>query len=190
MAERIILTDNIDQTLTIFGDFDTNIKIIEKAYDVSIINRDNDNTAGNAILISGADSFNVDNDALTVTYLKKMANLNDVLTEQNVEYVINMINDGKDAELREFDDDCICITTRGKPIKAKTVGQRRYVDLIKANIIVMGVGPAGTGKTFLAVTMAVAALKKGEVKRIVLTRPAVEAGENLGFLPGDRKSVV
>lgn len=190
MAERIILTDNIDQTLTIFGSFDTNIKIIEKAYDVSIINRDNDNTAGNAIVISGADDSNVDNAAATVTYLKKMANLNDVLTEQNVEYVINMINDGKDAELREFDDDCICITTRGKPIKAKTVGQRRYVDLIKANTIVMGVGPAGTGKTFLAVAMAVTALRNKEVERIILTRPAVEAGEKLGYLPGDLQNKI
>lgn len=185
MAERIVLTDNTDQTSTIFGSFDANIKIIEKSYDVSVVNRDNENTAGNAIVINGADSSNVDNAAAALMYLKKMATFNDILTEQNVEYVISMINDGKDDELKEFDDDCICITTRGKPIKAKTIGQRRYVEMIKKNTIVMGVGPAGTGKTFLAVAMAVTALRNKEVERIVLTRPAVEAGEKLGYLPGD-----
>jgi len=190
MAERIVLTDNIDQTSIIFGSFDTNIRLIEKAFDVSIVNRDNDNTAGNAIVISSPDSGNVNNAAAVIMYLKKMATFNDTLTEQNVDYIINMINDGRDAELKEFDDDCICITTRGKPIKAKTVGQRRYVELIKKNTIVMGVGPAGTGKTFLAVAMAVTALRNKEVERIVLTRPAVEAGENLGFLPGDLQNKI
>ena len=190
MPERIVLTDNIDQTSTIFGSFDGNIKIIEKAYNVTVVNRDNDNTAGNAIVISGADSTGVDNAAATITYLKKMSLFNDTLSDQNVEYVINMINDGKDAELKEFDDDCICITTRGKPIKAKTIGQRRYVELIKKNTIVMGVGPAGTGKTFLAVAMAVTALRNKEVQRIILTRPAVEAGEKLGYLPGDLQTKI
>ena len=190
MAERIVLTDNIDQTSIIFGSFDSNIKLIEKAYDVKIVNRDNDTTAGNAIVISSPESENVNNAAAVITYLKKMATFNDTLTDQNVEYIINMINDGRDAELKEFDDDCICITTRGKPIKAKTVGQRRYVELIKKNTIVMGVGPAGTGKTFLAVAMAVTALRNKEVERIVLTRPAVEAGEKLGYLPGDLQNKI
>jgi Phosphate starvation-inducible protein PhoH, predicted ATPase len=190
MPERIILTDNTDQTSTIFGSFDANIKIIEKAYNVSVVNRDNDNTAGNAIVINGIDIEAVDNAAATITYLKKMSLFNDTLSEQNVEYVINMINDGRDDELKEYDDDCICITTRGKPIKAKTIGQRRYVELIKKNTIVMGVGPAGTGKTFLAVAMAVTALRNKEVQRIILTRPAVEAGEKLGYLPGDLQNKI
>ena len=190
MPERIVLTDNVDQTSTIFGSFDSNIKIIEKAYNVSVVNRDNDNTAGNAIVISGTESENVDKAAATITYLKKMSLFNDTLSDQNVEYVINMINDGRDDELKEFDDDCICITTRGKPIKAKTIGQRRYVELIKKNTIVMGVGPAGTGKTFLAVAMAVTALRNKEVQRIILTRPAVEAGEKLGYLPGDLQTKI
>ena len=128
--------------------------------------------------------------ATAVEYLKKMATLNDTLTEQNVEYVIGMLRDGREDELREFDESCICITTKGRPIKAKTVGQRKYVEAIKNNTIVLGVGPAGTGKTFLAVAMAVSALRNKEISRIILTRPAVEAGEKLGFLPGDLQSKI
>ncbi|MCL2519309.1 MAG: PhoH family protein [Oscillospiraceae bacterium] len=179
MAEKIILTENPEQTSVIFGNFDTNIIIIEKSYKVNITNREG------AIIVSGENTDNVEKAALTVSYLKKMSALNDNLNEQNVEYIINMINDERDSELKELDSDCICITTRGKPVKAKTVGQRRYVELIKANTIVLGVGPAGTGKTFLAVAMAVTALRNKDVERIILTRPAVEAGEKLGYLPGD-----
>jgi phosphate starvation-inducible PhoH-like protein len=185
MIEKTVTTDNMEQTSVIFGSFDINVRMIEKAFDVSIINRDTENTAGEAIIITGADSEKVGNAAATVTYLKKMTLFNDTLTEQNVEYVINMITDGKENELNEFDDNCVCITTKGKPIKAKTIGQRRYVDLIKHNTVVVAVGPAGTGKTFLAVAMAVTALRNKEVDRIILTRPAVEAGEKLGYLPGD-----
>ncbi len=190
MSERIILTDSIDQTATIFGSFDVNIGIIERAYGVSIVNRDTEKTAGDAIIISGADTEAVNRAAAAIDYLKKMSMLNDTLTEQNVEYVIGMLADGKEDELREFDDNCICITTKGRPIKAKTVGQRKYVEAIKKNTIVLGVGPAGTGKTFLAVAMAVTALRNKEVSRIILTRPAVEAGEKLGFLPGDLQSKI
>ncbi len=188
--ERIVLTDSIDQTATIFGSFDTNIAIIERAYGVRIVNRDTEKTAGDAIVISGSDPEAVNRAATAVEYLKKMATLNDTLTEQNVEYVIGMLRDGREDELREFDESCICITTKGRPIKAKTVGQRKYVEAIKNNTIVLGVGPAGTGKTFLAVAMAVSALRNKEISRIILTRPAVEAGEKLGFLPGDLQSKI
>lgn len=188
--ERIVLTDSIDQTATIFGSFDVNVGIIERAYGVNIVNRDSEKTAGDAIVISGPDAEAVNGAAAAVEYLKKMAALNDTLNEQNVEYVINMLRDGREEELREFDDGCICITTKGRPIKAKTVGQRKYVEAIKTNTIVLGIGPAGTGKTFLAVAMAVTALRNKEVSRIILTRPAVEAGEKLGFLPGDLQSKI
>ena len=157
--ERIILTDSIDQTATIFGSFDSNIAVIERAYGVNIINRDTEKTAGDAIIISGSDSEAVNAAATAVEYLKKMAALNDTLTEQNVEYVINMLRDGREDELHEFDEGCICITVRGRPIKAKTVGQRKYVEAIKNNTIVLGIGSAGTGKTFLAVAMAVSTLR-------------------------------
>lgn len=188
--ERIVLTDSIDQTATIFGSFDVNVGIIERAYGVSIVNRDSEKTAGDAIVITGTDAEAVNGAAAAVEYLKKMAAFNDTLTEQNVEYVIGMLRDGREDELREFDESCICITTKGRPIKAKTVGQRKYVEAIKNNTIVLGIGPAGTGKTFLAVAMAVTALRNKEVSRIILTRPAVEAGEKLGFLPGDLQSKI
>ena len=122
--------------------------------------------------------------------LARMARLKGEVSEQNVAYVISMITDGKSEELQAFHNDCICMTTRGKPISAKTLGQKQYVDAIRNNTIILGIGPAGTGKTFLAVAMAVTALRNKEVERIVLTRPAVEAGEKLGFLPGDLQNKI
>ncbi len=190
MTERIILTDSLEQTAIIFGSFDANMAKIEKEYGVDIVTRDTDKTAGNAIAISGEDIEKVNLAASALQCLCRMATYSDDLTDQNVGYVIDMVNDGRADELSAFDDDCICITMKGKPIKAKTVGQRRYVDLIKKNTIVLGVGPAGTGKTFLAVAMAITALRAKEVSRIVLTRPAVEAGERLGYLPGDLQSKI
>lgn len=190
MAEKILLTDNPEQTSSIFGVYDANIRLIENAYDVSVTNRESESNAGDAVTISGEDEGKVALAAKAVEYLKKISRLNNRLTEQNVEYVISMINDGNDEELSGFGDGCICITTRGKPIKAKTVGQQSYVNKIKKNTIVMGVGPAGTGKTFLAVAMAVTALRNKEVNRIILTRPAVEAGEKLGYLPGDLQNKI
>jgi len=190
LTERIILTDSLEQTAIIFGSFDANMAKIEKEYGVDIVTRDTDKTAGNAIAISGEDIEKVNLAASALQCLCRMATYSDDLTDQNVGYVIDMVNDGRADELSAFDDDCICITMKGKPIKAKTVGQRRYVDLIKKNTIVLGVGPAGTGKTFLAVAMAITALRAKEVSRIVLTRPAVEAGERLGYLPGDLQSKI
>ena len=190
MPEKIILTDSPEQTAKLFGELDTNLEKLERAFGVTIRSRDSMNTNGDAISVSAADITAVEQAADALGYLKRMAKLNDVLTEQNVDYVIDMVSGGKKNELSELDDDTICLTTRGKPIKAKTVGQKKYVNAIKKNTVVMGVGPAGTGKTFLAVAMAVTALKSKQVERIILTRPAVEAGENLGFLPGDLQSKI
>ena len=188
--ERKINTETIEQTANIFGSFDANAALIERAFGVSVRNRESETGAGDTIVITGPDERGVADAASVVGYLKKMSRFNDNLTEQSVDYVIEMVRGGHADELGGFDEDCICITTKGKPIKAKTVGQRRYVEEIKKNTIVLGVGPAGTGKTFLAVAMAVTALRNKEIERIILTRPAVEAGEKLGFLPGDLQTKV
>ncbi len=190
MAERIILTDTIEQTSILFGSFDANMSIVEKAFSVTVVNRDTEKTAGDAIVITGDDeAVGLAYDAITC--MKRMASFNEELSQQSIQYIVDMVKAGKQEELAGFvDDDCICITNRGKPIKAKTVGQRKYVDDIQKNTIVMGVGPAGTGKTFLAVAMAVKALRAKQVNRIILTRPAVEAGERLGYLPGDLQSKI
>ncbi len=189
MSEKVLLTDTFEQTSVIFGNFDINVQMVENAFGVRITNRDTERTAGNAIVISGEQN-DVENAYTCLMYLKKLSVLNDSVTEQNVDYVISMVKDGKDDELLDFGDDCICVTSRGKPIKAKTVGQKHYVDAIKNNMVVMGIGPAGTGKTFLAVAMAVTALRNKQVSRIILTRPAVEAGEKLGYLPGDLQNKI
>ena len=188
MPEKIITTDSVDQTAKIFGELDVNIEKLERAFGVTIAARDS--SGGSAISVSGGDMASVDKAADALGYLRRMAKLNDVLTAQNVDYVIDMMAGGRQDELRELDDDAICLTNRGKPIKAKTIGQKKYVESIKKNTVVMGIGPAGTGKTFLAVAMAVTALKSKKVERIILTRPAVEAGERLGFLPGDLQSKI
>ncbi len=190
MPEKIILTDSVEQTAKLFGELDVNLEKLESAFQVTIKSCDSINTKGNAINIKGADLDSVEKAADALGYLKRMAKLNDVLTAQNVDYVIDMVSDGRNNELSALDDDTICLTTRGKPIKAKTVGQKKYIDAIKKNTVVMGIGPAGTGKTFLAVAMAVTALKSKQVERIILTRPAVEAGEKLGFLPGDLQNKI
>ena len=128
--------------------------------------------------------------ATVITFLRQMAEYEETVSEQSVRYVIDSVKSGNEAELSELGDDCLCVTTKGRPIKAKTVGQRQYVEKIKRNTVTFGVGPAGTGKTFLAVTMAVKALRDKQVSRIILTRPAIEAGEKLGYLPGDLQSKI
>ena len=177
------MTDSIAQITEIFGAFDSNVRELESAFGAQIVNRDG------AVVING-ESDAVEKTARALEYLKHIYTINGTVNEQNVEYLIGMINDSREDELSELDDDTVCITTKGKPVKAKTVGQKRYVGLIKKNTVVIGVGPAGTGKTFLAVSMAVTALRSKAAERIILTRPAIEAGENLGYLPGDLQSKI
>ncbi len=189
MAEKLIYTDSIEQTAMLFGGFDSNAKIIENTFDVILSTRDSLVSAGSAISISGNEE-NVKQAGEALSYLRRFAVLNCKVTEQNVNYVISMVRDGKSSELEGINGDCICLTSKGKPIKAKTVGQKNYVDKILTNTVIFGVGPAGTGKTFLAVAMAVKALRSKQISRIVLTRPAVEAGEKLGYLPGDLQNKI
>ena len=191
MTEKRITTDSMEMTSAIFGSYDVNVRLIESHFGVTVTNRDGSGgDAGTSIVVRGENEYAVGWAAETLLYLKKMAAANGTVTEQNVDYFMNMVEDGKTSELKDFEGDCICITTRGKPIKAKTVGQKRYVEAIRKNTVVLGVGPAGTGKTFLAVAMAVSALRSKEVSRVILTRPAVEAGEKLGFLPGDLQTKI
>ena len=183
MNERVLMTDTMEQTANIFGNFDMNVAMIEKAFGVSITNRESQTTAGDSIAVRGEDSEGVHLAFSVLEYLKDMAARGNEITEQTVDYIIGTVRGGE--KLERFGDDCICVTTQGKPIKARTVGQKKYIDLIRKNTIVFGIGPAGTGKTFLAVAAASTAFRNKEVSRIILTRPAVEAGEKLGFLPGD-----
>ena len=188
MEQKTIKIGAGEMTARIFGPFDSNIRAIEHAFAVDIQNRAEAGEDG--VLISGQDRTAVEQAAKSMLCLRDMATYSDVLSDQSVRYVIDMVKAGREEDLSDLGDDCICLTTRGKPIKAKTVGQRRYVDLIRKNTLTFGVGPAGTGKTFLAVAMAVKALREKQVNRIILTRPAIEAGEKLGFLPGDLQSKI
>ena len=185
---KTVKVESSEITARLFGSFDINVRLLERSFEVKIHNREGED--GDAVLISGETREGVDMAADAVRYLKDMASYNETLTEQQVGYVMEMIRDGKREELSDLEGGCICITTRGKPIKAKTVGQKRYVEAIEKNTVVFGIGPAGTGKTFLAVAMAVKALREKQVSRIILTRPAIEAGEKLGFLPGDLQSKI
>lgn len=184
MAEKIVKINSSDSIINILGNFDCNAEIIEKELVVSL------SALEDGIKISGTELPNVEKGSAVVEYLAHMSEFNQNLGEQNVRYVLGMVADGEEKELNELTGDCICITNKGKPIKAKTVGQKKYVDAIKNNTVIFGIGPAGTGKTFLAVAMAVNALREKQVGRIILTRPAVEAGEKLGFLPGDLQNKI
>ena len=186
MAEEIIAVESAAIISEIFGSFDSNIALIEDQFGVRISNRSGD---GNSITVTG-EPDDIAPAVKTLRYLQKTALAGESVTEQVTMYAISMCRDGLDSELSTLDDSVVCITAKGKPIKAKTVGQKKYVELIRKNTIVLGVGPAGTGKTFLAVAIAVSALRKKEVSRIILTRPAVEAGERLGYLPGDLQSKI
>ncbi len=188
MVEKIIITETPENTAKIFGSYDFNARLIETAFDVSVRNRAAED--GDAIVVAGNEQDAVESAAKAVECLRQLGEYSEELAEQTVRYVIDMVTDGRENELLDFSDDCICVTTKGKPIKARTVGQKYYVDAIRKNTIVFGIGPAGTGKTFLAVAMAVKALRDKQVSRIILTRPAIEAGEKLGFLPGDLQSKI
>lgn len=183
MAEKIISVNGMDCIHSIFGNLDENINIIQKEYNVTVYSRNGE------IIVSGAEA-NVDAAAAVVDSLEKMYNNGENIVDQNVRYVISAVNDGMQQQLDVLSSDCVCVTFTGKPVKPKTLGQKKYVDSIRKNTIVFGIGPAGTGKTYLAVAQAVRAFKNHEIQRIILTRPAVEAGEKLGFLPGDLQNKV
>ena len=184
MAEQILNIDRMEQAAALFGSFDTNIKQIENAYSVTVTVR------GGEMKISG-DAENVSRGARAGNSLLLMLNKGETLNEQNVGYVLSLVDDGDEDKLAKLSENgCICITSKGRPVKPKTLGQQKYVDAIRDNTITLAVGPAGTGKTYLAVAMAVMAFRAGDISRIVLTRPAVEAGEKLGFLPGDLQQKV
>ncbi len=188
MYEKTLLTNTAEETSALFGNFDRNMTALEKAFGISVSNRQSDKTTGDAIIIHGENSDDVLGAHAALEYLQGMLTMGTELSEQSVDYVISMVKSGE--KLERFGNDCICVTTRGKPIKAKTLGQKKYIDAIKKNTVVLGIGPAGTGKTFLAVAAASTALRNKEISRIILTRPAVEAGEKLGFLPGDLQTKI
>ena len=190
MPEKIVTTSSEAVTSVIFGTCDGNVKAIEERFGVRIANKGADhNGTGDTILVSGPNAEGVRLAVETLEYLKRMTADGDTLSEGSVEYVISSVESGEAEDLGSLSD-VICVTMKGKPIRPKTVGQKKYVDAIRKNTVTIGVGPAGTGKTFLAVAMAVEALRNKKVSRIILTRPAVEAGEKLGFLPGDLQSKI
>ena len=178
ISEKIVNVDRVEDLVSVFGSFDENIKRIEEALTVSIVNR------GTDLKITG-DEEAVDKAARTLEGLLSLASKGEVIDEQRVRYLITLVREGNDAQVTKMAKDVVCITAKGKPIKAKTIGQQEYMKAIEKNTVTLGVGPAGTGKTYLAVCMAVSAFKSRQVEKIILTRPAVEAGEKLGFLPGD-----
>ena len=183
MSERIINAERIEQIINVFGSFDENIKRIEQTYGVKITNR------GTELKISGEDEA-ADRAGRAIEGLLLLAAKGETIDEQKVRYLIDLVSSGNEDKIGEMAKDVVCITAKGRPVKAKTLGQQRYMKAILKNTITIGVGPAGTGKTYLAVAAAVAAFREKAVNRIILTRPAVEAGERLGFLPGDMQNKV
>ena len=182
-VERIVNADRVEDLIAVFGSFDENIKRIEDALEVRITNR------GTDLKVAG-DEENVDKAVRTLEGLLALSAKGETIDEQRVRYLITLVREGNDEQVSQMAKDVVCITAKGKPIKAKTVGQQKYMKAIQKNTITIGVGPAGTGKTYLAVAAAVAAFRERTVNRIILTRPAVEAGERLGFLPGDLQNKV
>ncbi len=183
MVEKIINVDKMEYVLSLFGNYDENINLIQRNYNVVILSR------GGDIKITGSEE-NVYKVSLVIEQLLKLVEKGDIISEQSIRYVISMVEDGTHEDMQKLSGDGICVSVSGKIIKPKTVGQKQYVDSIKNNTVVFGIGPAGTGKTYLAVAMAVKAFKAHDVSKIILTRPAVEAGEKLGFLPGDLQNKV
>ena len=183
MIEKIVNVERVEDLIAVFGSFDENIRRIEDALGVNIVNR------GNELKIVG-DAESVDKAARTLEGLLTIAARGEVIDEQRVRYLLTLVQEGNDDQVSKIAKDVVCISAKGKPIKAKTVGQQNYMKAIQKNTITIGVGPAGTGKTYLAVAAAVAAFRERQVNRIILTRPAVEAGERLGFLPGDLQNKV
>ena len=183
LIERSVSAERVEDLIAVFGSFDENIKRIEEALGVSIVNR------GTELKITGNEEA-ADKAVRTLEGLLSLAARGEQIDEQRVRYLITLVREGNDEQVAQMAKDVVCITAKGKPIKAKTVGQQKYMKAIQSNTITIGVGPAGTGKTYLAVAAAVAAFRERTVNRIILTRPAVEAGERLGFLPGDLQNKV
>ncbi len=183
MTEQTISVERMEDAIDVFGSFDENIKLIEHELGVSVVSR------GSDLKISG-EAEQVRYAVKALEGLLSLAARKESITEQNVRYIINLVRAGNEAHINDIARDVLCVTAKGKPIKAKTLGQKKYVEAIQKNTVTLGVGPAGTGKTYLAVAAAVSAFRAKEVNRIILTRPAVEAGERLGFLPGDLQSKV
>ena len=181
--ERMLSVERVEDLIAVFGSFDENTKRIEEALDVKVINR------GTDLKVTG-DEEDVDKAIRTLEGLLALSAKGETIDEQRVRYLITLVREGNDDSITQMAKDVVCITAKGKPIKAKTVGQQKYMKAIQKNTITIGVGPAGTGKTYLAVAAAVAAFLERTVNRIILTRPAVEAGERLGFLPGDLQNKV
>ena len=183
MTEQSISIERMEEAVNLFGLFDENIRLIEQELDVSVVNRESN------LKISG-EGENVMWAVKAIQGLLTLSARGEAIGQQNVRYIIELVRSGNEGKIAQLAGDVVCVTAKGKPIKAKTIGQQKYVDAIKNSTVTIGVGPAGTGKTYLAVAAAVAAFREKQVNRIILTRPAVEAGERLGFLPGDLQSKV
>lgn len=183
MIEQLINVERMEHTLALFGSFDANVRLIEETYGVSILLR------GTDIKVTG-EAEQVCLAVKVIEALISLINTGEALTDQNIHYVMSLVSEGQEEKVAQLTDEVVCITAKGRPLKAKTLGQKKYIDAIRKNTITFGVGPAGTGKTYLAVAMAVRAFRAHDINRIVLTRPAVEAGEKLGFLPGDLQNKV
>ena len=184
MIEQNNSLDRLEDTINLFGSFDENMRQIEHEMGVMVVSRDS------ALKVTGEDAESVMLATRAIENLMALAARGEAIYEQNVRYVLQLVRAGNEEQIQQLAGDVICVTAKGKPIKAKTMGQKRYVEAIRDNVITLGIGPAGTGKTYLAVAAAVAAFRAKEINRIILTRPAVEAGERLGFLPGDLQSKV
>ena len=183
MIERTMPIERMENVISVFGSFAQNLSIIESELHVSVTDRDDQlRISGEAEDVMAAEK--------AIGGLLQLASRGEAIDAQNVRYILKLVREGREAKISELGGDVVCITAKGKPIKAKTLGQQAYVDAMNKNTITLGIGPAGTGKTYLAVAEAVAAFRSEQVNRIILTRPAVEAGERLGFLPGDLQSKV
>ena len=182
MEQRISI-ERLEQAINLFGSFDENIRLIESEFHVTVANRE-------GVLRVNGEPEDTMLACKALSALLTLSNRGEAINEQNVRYVIGLARSGQEEKIGELTQDVICISAKGRPIKPKTIGQKEYVDSISQNTVTIGVGPAGTGKTYLAVAAAVAAFRERKINRIILTRPAVEAGERLGFLPGDLQSKV
>ena len=182
MEQRISI-ERLEQAINLFGSFDENIRLIESEFHVTVANREGE------LRVNGEPEDTM-LACKALSALLTLSSRGEAINEQNVRYVIGLARSGQEEKIGELTQDVICISAKGRPIKPKTIGQKEYVDSISQNTVTIGVGPAGTGKTYLAVAAAVAAFRERKINRIILTRPAVEAGERLGFLPGDLQSKV